>query len=171
MNYRRMITLFALCATISACDIPDTTMMNGNITLRGNLLTLHAEGAPDAQINSSGALQIGSKSIPISTTQQGLLMLYFQSVMSVHQTGLEMGKIGAGMGAKALKNAVDGKSKAQQDQDADVGGKQLKVLAQKICQDEVSIKNVQDQLATQLPAFKPYAGIVSDKRLADCTKG
>lgn len=170
MNYRRTITLLALCATISACDVPDTTMMNGDITLKDNLLALHVDGAPDALINSSGALQIGGKTIPVTPTQHGLLMLYFQNVMDVHQTGVDMGKIGAGIGAKALKNVFDGKSKAKQDQDAEAGSKQLDALSQKICQDEANIKNVQDQLAAQLAAFKPYAGIVTSERLADCAK-
>lgn len=162
--------LIALCASLGACDTPDTTMANGGVTLKDNIVTLHVDGSPDAVIDSSGALLIGGKAVSATPVQQGLLMLYFQNVTDVHQTGTEMGKVGAGMGAKALKNSLDGKSKAEQDQDAQAGGNQLKAMGEKICQDEANLKNVQDQLAAQLPAFKPYGNIVSSKSATDCKK-
>jgi hypothetical protein len=170
MNYPRVITLLALCAAISACDVPDTTIANGRITLKDNLVTLHAHGAPDALIGSSGNLQIGDATVPVTPAQHGLLMLYFQNVADVHQTGADMGKIGAGMGVKALKDSLDGKSKAEQDQHAEAGAGQLKALEQKMCQDLSNVKNVQDQLAAQLPAFKPYADIMTGKDITDCQK-
>lgn len=170
MNYQRKIALLALCAVLAACDMPDTTMANGGITLRDNVVTLHADGAPDAILDSSGNLHIDGKPVTVTPVQHGLLMLYFQSVADVHQTGAEMGKVGAGMGAKALKNSFDGKSKTEQQQDAQAGGNQLKTLGLKICQDQVNLKNVQDQLVAQLPAFKPYGGIVVGKSAADCAK-
>jgi hypothetical protein len=170
MNYPRVITLLALCAAISACDVPDTTMANGRITLKDNVVTLHANGAPDALIGSSGNLQIGDANVPVTPAQHGLLMLYFQNVNDVHQTGADMGKIGAGIGVKALKDSFDGKSKAEQDQHAEAGAGQLKTLARKMCQDQSDIKNVQDQLAAQLPAFKPYADIMTSKDITDCEK-
>lgn len=170
MNYRRTITLLALCAAISACNTADTSMMDGGITLKDNIVTLHVDGAPDALIDSNGALQIGGQIAPITPTQRGLLMLYFQNVADVHQTGTDMGKIGANIGTKELKDSLDGKSKAEKDRDAEAGADQLKSLAQKMCHDEANIKNVQDQLAAQLPAFKPYASIVSSEHVNNCEK-
>ncbi|WP_233843002.1 hypothetical protein [Dyella sp. 2HG41-7] len=170
MKYARTVTLFALCAALSACDVPDTSMMNGAVTLKDNVLTLHAKDAPDALISSDGALQIDGKDVPVTPAQRGLLMLYFQNVMDVHQTGAEMGKIGANIGANALKDTIDGKSKTEKDNDAKAGGGQLKTLGLKICQDQVNIKNVQDQIAASLPAFKPYSHIADDHDGDKCTK-
>lgn len=170
MIHARTITLLALCVALSACDVPDTTMMNGAVVLKDNVLTLHAKDAPDAQIDSDGTLQIDGKNVAITPAQRGLLMLYFQNVMDVHQTGMEMGKVGASMGTNALKDSIAGKSKAEKDNDAKAGGGQLKVLGLKICQDQANIENVQDQLAAQLPAFKPY-GHISEGHSGDkCTK-
>ena len=169
MKYTRTITLLALCAAISACDTADTTLANGGITLKDNIVTLHVDGAPDAQIDANGALVIGDKPVTVSPSQHGVLMLYFQNVSDVRQTGLAMGKIGAGMGMKAIKDSLDGKSKGEKDQDAEAGGQRLKTLGLKMCQDQASITDIQDQLAAQLPAFKPYAKI-STKRVADCEK-
>lgn len=170
MNYRRTLTLLALCAAISACDTADTTMADGGITLKDNIVTLHVDGAPDALMDSNGTLQIGGRLVPVTPAQHGLLMLYFQNVADVHQTGKDMGKVGASMGANALKDSLAGKSKTEKDQDAEAGASQLKTLAQKMCSDEANIKNMQDQLAAQLPAFRPYANIVSSEHVSSCGK-
>jgi hypothetical protein len=144
-------------------------MMNGAITLKDNVLTLHAKDAPDALINSDGTLQIDGKDVPVTPAQRGLLMLYFQNVVDVHQTGTEMGKVGAGIGANALKDSIAGKSKTEKDDDAKAGSAQLKTLGLKICQDQANIANVQDQLAAQLPAFKPYSHIADAHAGDKCT--
>lgn len=169
MHYARKITLLAFCAAISACNVPDTTLANGGITLKDNIVTLHAEGAPDALLNADGKLLIDGAPVPATPAQQGLLMLYFQHVADVHSTGLAMGKVGADMGMKALKDTTAGKSKAEKDQDAEAGGNQLKALGQKMCQQEAGIRDVQEQLAAQLPAFRPYAKLVT-KSVSDCNK-
>jgi hypothetical protein len=168
MKYQRMILLLALCAAASACNIPDTSMENGAITLKDNVVTLHVSGAPNAAINANGDLQIADKVIAISPAQQGLLMLYYQSVNDVHNTGKEMGKVGASTGAKALQDKVEGKSKDELGQDAKEGGNQLRALSQKMCQDQVNIKTVQDQLSAQLAEFKPYENIVTQHDITSC---
>lgn len=168
MNVRQAVTLIALCAAISACNSYDTSMMNGAIKLKDDVVTLHVDGAPDALIDAGGALQIDGKPVSVTPTARGLLMLYVQSVADVHQTGLDMGKIGAGIGATELKDSLNGKSKAQKDQDAEAGSAQIKTLAQKMCHDKASMKSVQDQLAAQVPAFKPYGAIISTNDVSDC---
>ncbi len=168
MKHQRVILLSALCAVISACDVPDTTMMNGAITLKDGVVTLHAQNAPDAAINSAGDLQIGDKIVSVTPSQRGLLMLYNHNVQDVHDLGAEMGKTGAKMGAKALKNALKSKSDADQDKDADAGAAQLSQLSVKMCEDQANIKTVQDQLAAALPAFKPYSAIVSSDSVDSC---
>jgi hypothetical protein len=168
MKYTRTILPFALCAVLAACDVSDTSMMNGAITLKDGMVTLHAHGASDAIISSTGDLQIDDKAISLTPSQRGLLMLYNHNVQDVHDIGLEMGKTGAQMGAKALKNAMNKKSDAQQDQDADAGAEQLKQLSLKICQDQANIKTVQDQLTAELPAFKPYGDIVGADSVTSC---
>lgn len=170
MKYHRTALLLALCATVSACNMSDTTMANGAVTLKDDLVSLHVKDAPDAIINAAGDLQVGSKTISLNDAQRGLLMLYYQNVHDVNHTGREMGKIGAKMGGKALKNKMEGKSEAQQKQDANAGSQQLQAMSQKICQDEANIKAVQDQLGTQLADFKPYSSIFSQDEIKDCAK-
>jgi hypothetical protein len=142
--------------------MPDTTMANGAITLKGSVATLHVDGQPNAMISAQGELQIGDKTVTVTPAQQGLLVLYYQSIADVHDTGVQMGKVGAGMGMKALKDKLNGQSKQTTDADAKDGGAHLKALAMKICQDQINIKNAQNQLAAQVPAFKPYGAIFTD---------
>ncbi|GLQ97534.1 hypothetical protein [Dyella mobilis] len=168
MKYQRTILLLAACAAVGACNIPDTTMENGAITMKDGIVSLHPEGNPDASINESGQLQIGDKVVTVNAAQRGLLMLYYQSVLDVNQTGKEMGRVGAKMGGEALKNKIEGKSDAQQNADAQHGGDQMKVLSQKMCQDRANIKTVQDQLSTQLAEFKPYGNIITQDSVASC---
>jgi hypothetical protein len=168
MKYQRTILLFALCTAISACNMPDTTMANGGITLNDNVVTLHVKGSPDAIIDSSGDLHIDDKTVSTTPSQRGLLMLYYQSVNDVRDTGKEMGAVGAKMGTKAIQNSLASKSDADQKKDAEAGGQQLKQLGQKMCQDQANIKTVQDQLTTQLAEFKPYGSILTKESVENC---
>jgi hypothetical protein len=170
MKYQRPMLLLALCMLISACDRPDTSLADGAITLKDNMVTLHVNGAPDAAINAGGDLQVADKLVTINPAQRGLLILYFQNVHDVNLTGREMGKVGAAMGGGALKDKLEGKSKAEQDQNVQAGSKQLHVLSQKMCQDQVNIKSVQDQLGVQLAEFKPYASILTQDSSNSCQK-
>jgi hypothetical protein len=162
MKHVRMMFAVALCLFLSACDVPDTAVENGAVTLKDNVVTLHADNAPNAMINAQGQLQIGDKAIATTPSQQGLLMLYYQSIADIHDSGVQMGKLGAGMGLTALKGKLNGKSQQEMDSDASKGGQSMSALAKKICQDQINMKTVQDQLAGQLPDFKPYSKIFDD---------
>jgi hypothetical protein len=169
MKYQQTIILAALCTLLGACNVPDTMMENGAVTLKGNVVTLHVDGAPNAMINAQGELQIGDKTVATTPSQQGLLILYFEGITDVHESGVQMGKLGTGMGIAALKDKLNGDSKSDQDKDAQKGGDQMSALSTKICQDELNIKNAQNQLAAQIPAFKPYGNIFTDKNTS-CDK-
>jgi hypothetical protein len=163
MKYQGTILLAALCVLLGACNMPDTIMANGAVTLKDNIVTLHVDGAPNAMINAKGELQVGDKTVTTTPSEQGLLALYYESIADVHDTGTEMGKVGAGMGKNALEDKLSGKSKEETDKDAENGAAQLKTLAKKMCQDQINIQSVQNQLAAQLPDFKPYGNIFNDK--------
>lgn len=170
MKYPMTMLVASLCVAVSACDIPDTTMMNGDVTLKGDVVTLHVKDDPDAQVSSAGDLKVGDKTIVTTPAQRGLLVLYYQGIADVHDTGVAMGKAGIGMGKKAVEDKLSGKTKADTDKDAENGGDEMKVLAQKICQDQVNMKTVQNQLAAQLSDFKPYSHIFTDDNTSDCKK-
>jgi hypothetical protein len=137
-----MVLLLALSATLAACGMPDFYFMNGKIIMIGNQLTLHVSGTPDASISSAGDFNLGGKAVPVTAPQRGLLMLYYQHMEDIRERSTAMSK---------AEDAADGK--------ADSGQKQQLEHQHSTCQDEANLKAVQDQLVTQMPAFKPYGNI------------
>jgi hypothetical protein len=144
-------------------------MENGAITLDGNKVTLRVAGSPKATIDVDGAFVIDGNPVATTPTERDLLTQYNRSVRSVHDTGLAMGKAGIRMATKAV---VAGTSSTPDNagKTAEAGVGQMGKLSLGICRAMASIKTTQDQLATQLATFKPYASIASASDVTDCTK-
>ena len=163
----RLLLLAMTACTLAACDTPDTVMENGAITLYGSKVTLRVAGSPKATIDADGTFTVDGKTVTTTPAERSLLTQYNQSVRSVHDTGLAMGKAGIRMAAKAVvastSSAPDSAGEA-----AEAGSGQMKKLSLGICNALASIKTTQDQLTTQLAAFKPYASIVDASDATDC---
>lgn len=173
MKVQRIVFLLGLCATIAACDMPDFNYSGkqGKITMIGNLMTLHVDGAPEASIASSGDLKIDGKPVALSSSQRGLLMLYYQGVTDIREQSVGAGKAGAEAGIKALNDSVNGKPDPNEKQKIDNQvSTQTHQLTLKMCQDEADLKTVQDQLVAQIPGFKPYGNIFAARSVDDCMK-
>jgi hypothetical protein len=164
----RPLLAAALACTLAACHIPDTTMENGAIKLYGDVVTLHVDGAPEADIAADGGLTIAGKSVDTTPAERGLLAQYNRSVRSVHETGIAMGKAGIETAARAVA-AKASSTPEKANTAAEAGAGQLQNLSLDICKATANIKVAQDQLATQLAAFKPYASIVNAGDVTDCT--
>lgn len=165
----RPLLAAALACALAACHIPDTTMENGAIKLYGDVVTLHVDGTPEADIAANGGLTIAGKSVDTTPAERELLARYNQSVRSVHDTGLAMGKAGIETAAKAIA-AKASSTPDKANTVADAGASTLQNLSLDICKATAAIKVAQDQLAAQLPAFKPYASIVGASDASDCVK-
>ena len=166
----RLLLPIAMACILAACHIPDTTMENGAIKLYGDTVALQVAGSPKATIGADGAFAIDGKAVSVTPAERELLVRYNQSVHSVHDTGLAMGRSGIETAAKAIKDKISS-TPDQANQTAEAGADELKKLNLDICKAEAAIKDTQDQLATQLAAFKPYASIVSASDVTDCENG
>jgi len=188
------VAVLALCSFLAACgDHSDDhnitvvnsgghiSVVNSNITglshgrlhLGNGDVTIRADGAPDAVINADGNLQVDQHPIAINDAQRALLKSYHDNAMLILTDGLATGKAGAALGEGAAKSVLthlaDGNpDKIQQDIDAKT--KPLIAAALKICTDLGEVKNSQDQMAASLPAFKPYADVVSSDDVEGCRK-
>jgi hypothetical protein len=168
MKHRGLILLLALCACLAACDMPDFSYNgeNGKLTLDGNVLTVHADGAPDATISFAGDFSIDGKAVPLSPAQRGLLVLYYQDAADIREQASSMKA-----GIKAAKNAFIAKPDANEKEKLkNAVISQAQQLGTRTCQDEINLKAVQDQLNAQVPAFKPYGGIFRARSTEDCLK-
>ena len=163
----RPLLLALLACTLAACNAPDTVIANGAITLDGNQVTLRVIGASKAMIDADGTFTVDGKPVVTTPAERSLLAQYNQSVRSVHETGLAMGKAGVRTAAKAVV-ASTSSAPGNAGETAEAGAGQMQQLSLDICKAQASIKTVQDQLATQLASFKPYASIVSSSDVANC---
>lgn len=183
MSYQHVIGLLAMTALIAGCgkDSADTNVLsfrgssnlvNGGITLQNDEVTLHVQSAPDAVINAAGDLSIDQHPAAVSAAQRALLQDYYRNVLAARDHGILTGKAGAAIAGQAIKSVVQGVASGNTDNiDKEIDAKSQKVTqaALKICQDMAGIKTAQDNLAGQLAAFKPYAGIVDAGNITDCT--
>ncbi|HEX7815493.1 DUF2884 family protein [Dyella sp.] len=166
MNRKIGWSVVLACATLlAACDdLGDTSMFGDQVVLKDKQVVLSPKGQPKAYIDANGNLSINDKPVSVTPEQQALLMAYYMDVADVHHTGTEMGKAGGKVAIQALAHAASSAEGKAAEQTA----QQLSDMGMKICKDTAAIKTVQDQLGAQLPAFKPYAGIVSDASVSDC---
>lgn len=166
MNHRLWLGAVLVCgALIAGCDLDaDTTMMNGAIVLKDKQVVLSPGNQPEAAIDSSGNLTIDGKAISVTPAQQALLMAYYMNVTDVHNTGIKMAKAGGKVALQALAHT----GSASKEDKAEGAAQELADMSLGICKDTASIKAVQDQLGAQLPAFKPYASIVSSASVDSC---
>jgi hypothetical protein len=175
-----LVTL-ALCGLLAACGhgsdnhlvviTGDTDVLNGNIRLSDGHVTLRARDAPDAIISANGELQINQQSVSVDPAVQELLKSYYQNAMMVRTDGIATGKAGEAVGEQAVKSVASNLASGHPEQiQQDVEGKAqaVKQAALKICQDLGNIQSAQDQLVTQLPAFKPYGHIINADNISDC---
>lgn len=174
MKRATLLGTVLLCGALAACsnDV-DSDMLNGSIRLSHDEVTLHAKDTPDAQIGANGDLKIDQQAIQTSPAERELLKSYYENVLMIRADGIATGKAGVAVGAQAMKSVAQGLAHGNSDQiqqQIDAKTKAVTEAAMKICQDLANIKTNQDQLVTQLPAFKPYGNVVSGSDVGDCQK-
>jgi hypothetical protein len=178
------LALLTACLLVTACsgksdnDVivtgGSTDIANGHIRLNNDHVTLRVDGSPDATINANGDLQIDQQAVSVSDAQRQLLQSYYQNAFAIRTDGIATGKAGAAVGAQAIKSVATRLASGDPDkiqQDVEAKAELVKQAARKICQDVGGIQTAQDQLAAQLPAFKPYGSIIGANDAKDCIDG
>lgn len=153
----------ALVAAVAGCN-PGTHVSTdkGNVTSNGKVITLRANGQPDAKISADGGLTIGGETIAVNPAQRVLLQSYLKEMNGMTADGIAIGKQGAALAGTAVSEAIKGAINGDGEQiDARIEAEAEKIeqQAMQLCRRLVTIKASQDALADQLPAFKPYATI------------
>ncbi|WP_426702863.1 DUF2884 family protein [Rhodanobacter sp. Col0626] len=181
MSGQRLILALAIAALVAGCGDGSshvniispgyTSIAGGRITLSSDEVTLHGADAPEAKINAGGDLHIGGNSVAINAAQREQLQHYYLNAIAVREHGIATGKAGTAVAGAALKDAASGVASGDAhkvSEQVSAKAKLVKLAALKICHDMAGIKSAQDNLAAQLPAFKPYAGILDASSIDDC---
>jgi hypothetical protein len=136
-----------------------------------NLVTVHAHGASDATVNAAGDLVIAGKAVATTPAQRQLLQRYFTEVQGIRGDALAVGQQGVALAGKAVGEVVSGLMAGDPDRiDKRVEAEAAKVeaKAEQICVRLGAIRSVQESIAADLPAFRPYATIRADQ-VSDCS--
>ncbi|MBD8898410.1 DUF2884 domain-containing protein [Rhodanobacter sp. DHG33] len=169
MFKRHLFPLLTLCALLAGCN-GDSNTSHDHITMRGDLVVLSANSGPEATIDKSGSLSVDGKEVAVDEHQRELLLSYYANATAIRQHGIATGRAGAGMAAEVIKGVAETANGDEDAVDKRVEAQTQKITdqAMKICDDLAGIKNAQDQLATSLPAFQPYAALMDATSVSSC---
>ena len=168
-----MTGLVAGCGNSATSDFGSSVIANGAISVKHDKVTLRVAGAPTAIIDADGTLQVDSKVVSTNQAEHEMLKQYYLAATAVREHGIATGKAGVAMAGETAKGAISSifsGDEGKVHEDAKTGSLKVVQEAMKICQDLVNIRTAQDSLAAQLPAFKPYAGIIGATEAGHCRK-
>ncbi|MHA6203270.1 DUF2884 family protein [Dyella soli] len=180
MIHRHLPWLLAAATLLAACNSSsdvqvfggDTDIVNDHITLHDGRVTIKAAGVPDAIVDANGQLSVNGQNVPVNGAQRALLQRYNAAAQAMRADAIATGKAGIETATKAIGAAagkVTGAESADAVRDtADAAARNVKQAAAKICDDLAGMKAAQDELATQLDAFRPYAQALSGSNVSEC---
>lgn len=134
------------------------------IGIEGDNVVITPEDAdlPRAEILPSGDLRIDGRTIATSLADRLLLVRFNQSVHSMVALGIDLGVEGAHLGlhaaAAALVGLLTGDEDAAKHEVEPRAGK-MKAKARALCREMRTLFRIQEQLAHDVPAFRPYAAL------------
>lgn len=159
-------SLVAILA-LAACghSYTNVNISDGNIRLHHGYVTIQADGARDATVTADGSLRIGSREVAVDASQRQLLSSYYTTATDIGQQGVAVGKAGASMAGGTVGDVFRNLFSGHPDRiDADVHQRTDRLLAKVsvICNGLDSLRATQDELASSLAAFRPYARVKAD---------
>ena len=127
---------------------------------------------PKAEITPTGDLLIAGKAVAVTPAQRALLLQYRGQVIDVASAGMALGGKGADLAGKAIGESLGALFSGNTDEiekRVEAEASKLEAEARLICKQLPPMMATQQQLATALPAFKPYANMRQDD-IDDCMK-
>ncbi|TAN08113.1 MAG: hypothetical protein EPN38_04140 [Rhodanobacteraceae bacterium] len=119
--------------------------------------------APEGKITPQGDLLIAGKPVPLTSAQRSEVLAYRQQAIAVGEQGIAIGRSGAALGLQAASTAIaavfSGKSGQEVKQQLEAKATGIRESALKLCRQLPAMMAAQQKLATDVPAFRPYATI------------
>ncbi|CAM5275637.1 hypothetical protein [Rhodanobacter lindaniclasticus] len=126
-----------------------------------------------AQITPQGDLLIDGKKVVATPEQHTMLLAYRQQIIGIAEAGMAIGTQGADLGMQAAKAALSGVFSGKSDAEIEAAVKpqaeRIQAAALALCKRLPDLRAAQQELATAMPAFKPYA-TMEQKDIDDCGK-
>ena len=138
----------------------------------GNLHLASTEKAmPAAEITPYDDFRIDGKDVPLTDGQRSDLRTYRLQIIDIARDGIEIGRQGAEVGLHAVwpmaTKALFGASDESIERSMKKKLAPVQAAAEKLCDRLPELMQAEQQLATSLPAFSPYAKLTPDD-VRDC---
>lgn len=166
------LVLLAGCAAFRTADADldaaSQQIATGNVTL-----TADGSGVPKAAITPQGDFLVAGKAADITAQQRQEVLAYRAQYIDIAQQGIAIGHEGVDVGRHAMVPMIFASLFGASDKTIDASmDKRLAGVREataKLCDRMPALMAAQQQLATDLPAFKPYATL-TQKKVDDCRK-
>lgn len=147
-----------------ALDEAAKELATKDITLPGH--DVSGTTLPEAKITPQGDLVIEGQQVALTPAQHAAVLAYRRQLVAVAQQGMVVGGEGAKLGITAAGDAIaaifSGKSAAQVRQRVEARAAGIKAGAAKLCSDLPALRDAQQKLAVEVPAFAPYATLTQE---------
>ena len=154
----------ALAATAQA-DVRVESNRHSNIGFESSDLVITNADDDEARITLAGDLVIAGKTVAINASQRKLLQQYYGGMRDIEHRGLAIGEHALDMVGGMLGTLLTAVLSGDEDKDLDRKmhdkAAPLKDEARALCKDVKDERTLQDKIAGEIPAFRPYA--VMDK--------
>jgi hypothetical protein len=164
------LMLLAGCAGFRTAD-NELDAASHKLATENTTLTSHDRNAPEAVITPQGDFLIDGKRVAITPQQRNEMLAYRTQTIEIAQQGIAIGHEGVEAGRRAvvpmifaaLFGADDDAVEASMDKR--LAG--VRKDSEQLCTRLPQLMATQQQLAAELPAFKPYATLTR-KDVEDC---
>lgn len=158
------------CATFRTAD-SDLDAASRQIATGNMTLTADDADVPKAAITPEGDLLVASSPVTLSAQQREEVLAYRAQYIDIAQAGIAIGHQGVDAGRHAMVPMIFASLFGASDKTIDASmDKRLAGVREataKLCDRMPALMAAQQQLATDLPAFKPYATL-TQKKIDDC---
>jgi hypothetical protein len=127
---------------------------------------VHARGAADALVDTSGGLAIDGKPVATQVAQRELLARYNAEVLKLRNDSVAVGRAGIKTASKAIGSVIAGFASGNPDKiddDVDAPARQVDARVDDLCATLRAIRTTQETIAAQLAVFRPYATVTGDE--------
>jgi hypothetical protein len=166
------LVLLAGCATLGSAD-HDLDVAARQLATENLELSTDGSAAPQAEITPRGDFLVAGKRIDITRLQRNEVLAYRAQYIGIARQGIAIGREGVEVGRHAVVPmvfaALFGASEETIDARMDKRLAGVRDATVKLCDRMPALMAAQQQLASDLPAFRPYATLTQEK-IDDCRR-
>ena len=164
-----LLLALALPSPASAGIHIDADTGDGEIEIEGDEVFVEAAGG-EARITPAGELFVDGRRVRVGERDQRDLVRYNEGMRHLEELAVDVGLQGAGLAVSALGEAfaavlTGDEQRAERRIEARAG--ELEADALELCDELRRLERIQDRLAANVPAFRPFA--VVEVEADDCT--